>query len=520
MTNEERFDTLFAGLRRAYGTYRLPNTDELEEGEKHEGRAVTVRADLTIEHWRDHLSGTTSVGVTPIDDDDSVSFGAIDIDVYKGLDVPQLCGLLSDYPVIPCRTKSGGVHIYLFTKEKVPAALMQRKLRELAQTLGYGTSEVFPKQTHVLSNRGDIGSWINMPYFGGDTSNRYALRLDGTKQTMEMFLERAEQRRVSKDELRALKFGKKVAAVEGAVADDRFDQAPPCLQFLAGQGFPEGARNNSMMNIVVYLKLRYPDNEEWKAHLDSYNQLYMVPPLPSREITTIEKSAERKDYSYMCSQPPIAPYCNRDKCLKMKYGVGSGSGATAVLTNARMLNTDPPVYFIDVDGTTVDFQTENLQSQILFQRRLMDVKKFWPEQPRTAWQKILRDLVENTQVIEVPTQNTEHGHFIHFVFEYFRLHVQTQGVDAIVNLRQPYYDEAKSEVHFMLPHLMPYVKKQGMGYIHLSKAVKYLHQAGATYYQYKEDESEASESHLIYMMAHKVTDKTLEVEDEVTKEVF
>ena len=44
---------------------------------------------------------------------------------------------------------------------------------ELAAGIGYGGVEIFPKQREVLVDRGDIGSWLNMPYFEGETSVRY-----------------------------------------------------------------------------------------------------------------------------------------------------------------------------------------------------------------------------------------------------------------------------------------------------------------------------------------------------------
>ena len=60
-------------------------------------------------------------------------------------------------PLIVCRSKSGGAHVFLFTKENIPASLMQSKLKEMAIILGYEGSEIFPKQTEILS--GTWGHW-------------------------------------------------------------------------------------------------------------------------------------------------------------------------------------------------------------------------------------------------------------------------------------------------------------------------------------------------------------------------
>jgi hypothetical protein len=70
-------------------------------------------------------------------------------------------------PLVPCRSKSGGLHLFMFATEPVLAKAMQDCLRELAAGLGIAGSEIFPKQAELLSDRGDQGTWMIMPYFGG-----------------------------------------------------------------------------------------------------------------------------------------------------------------------------------------------------------------------------------------------------------------------------------------------------------------------------------------------------------------
>jgi hypothetical protein len=40
---------------------------------------------------------------------------------------------------------------------------MQSKLKEMAIILGYEGSEIFPKQTEILVERGDTGNFLNYP---------------------------------------------------------------------------------------------------------------------------------------------------------------------------------------------------------------------------------------------------------------------------------------------------------------------------------------------------------------------
>ena len=50
---------------------------------------------------------------------------------------------------------------------------MQDKLMEIKAVLGYGGSEVFPKQTE-LKSQDDTGNFLNLPYFNFENSTRYA----------------------------------------------------------------------------------------------------------------------------------------------------------------------------------------------------------------------------------------------------------------------------------------------------------------------------------------------------------
>ena len=137
----ERFYHLFAGLERAYGTYKTDSADIREDG-KIGGRATTMRGTVTPSLWRDHLNGKSSLGIVPINDQGECQFGAIDIDVYN-LDIESVIVKLEPLKtkLVPCLSKSGGLHLYMFTEEWIPAATMQKKLKEI---------QVFPLEELLL----------------------------------------------------------------------------------------------------------------------------------------------------------------------------------------------------------------------------------------------------------------------------------------------------------------------------------------------------------------------------------
>ena len=59
----------------------------------------------------------------------------------------------------------------------------------MAKALGFGDMEIFPKQTELLAERGDVGNFLNLPYHGGIRGMRYALDDNGEAITETDFYE-------------------------------------------------------------------------------------------------------------------------------------------------------------------------------------------------------------------------------------------------------------------------------------------------------------------------------------------
>jgi hypothetical protein len=143
----ERFSRLFRGLDRAYGSLDLTTKDARG---KQKGKYKFVHEPRTLATYRSHLDGGTSIGVVPINEDNLCLWGAIDVDQYP-LDHSAILRKLRDaaMPLVVCRSKSGGAHLYLFLTEQVEAEKVQLKLKEIAAEIGLGGCEIFP-QSAVL----------------------------------------------------------------------------------------------------------------------------------------------------------------------------------------------------------------------------------------------------------------------------------------------------------------------------------------------------------------------------------
>ena len=451
MTDITRFKAIFSGLDIAYGTYKI---ESAKGNGKQAGKAVVVRKPPTDDLWQKHLEGVEpSLGIIPIRAENTCIWGCIDIDQYP-LDHTGLIKLIRDneLPLIVCRSKSGGAHVFLFTKEPIPAADMQKFLRASAALLGQAGREIFPKQAEILIDRGDIGNFLNLPYFGGDETMRYAIKDDGSAATIEEFYALYDQYVQGPD----LEFPE-----EPKKADVPIKDGPPCLQSICAQGVPEGTRNNALFNFGVYLKKAHPGT--WDNLLVEYNFKYVSPPLPNNELQVIIKQLGRKDYKYKCKDAPINAFCNSGLCRTRKHGIGAHGPDAPQLSALSKYNSEPPLWFLDVNGKRVELDTESLFNQVAFQKACVEKLNTLPPAVRKQdWEQLLNglltEMVESEHITEASEDTTVTGRFNDLVEE-FCAHIQ-QGIDRDeILLGRPWTSDEEAKTYFRIKDLEQHLKR-------------------------------------------------------------
>ena len=173
----ERYIKIFDGYRSAYGianiknAYRDPNSGKLK---LKPGDYRWNYEELTDQIYKDHLSGTKSIGIQPTNENGEAKFGVIDIDPkkYDGFSKQLYLETIQQYdlPLIPIESKSGGLHLYLFMTEFVSSTLIVSFLSNLLPIFNLKPDcEIFPKQTQLTKDpeTGILkpGQFINLPYF-------------------------------------------------------------------------------------------------------------------------------------------------------------------------------------------------------------------------------------------------------------------------------------------------------------------------------------------------------------------
>ena len=108
----EKFSAIFDGLQQAYGTFKI---EKQTQNGKNAGKAAVIREPRTTDLWEGHLSGEgKGIGIIPINEDNHVKWGCIDIDQYP-LDHTDLITRIrkARIPLVVCRSKSGGAPCFV-----------------------------------------------------------------------------------------------------------------------------------------------------------------------------------------------------------------------------------------------------------------------------------------------------------------------------------------------------------------------------------------------------------------------
>jgi len=449
----EKFSVVFNGLQLAYGTYKI---EKKQANGKNTGRAAIMREPRTTALWEGHLSGKgRAIGIIPINEDNNCVWGCIDVDQYP-LDHKLLVEKIRKLklPLVVCRSKSGGAHCFLFTTEWVEAKDMQATLQQISAALGYGGSEIFPKQVKLHLDRDDVGNFLNLPYYDAEDGLRYAIKDDGTSATLDEFFELYETHKQTPEQLLQLQIGEEA---ESATLKD----GPPCLQFLVKNKIGEGARNNGLFNLGVYVRKAYPDS--WETEIMTYNLQYLDPPLAINEVTVITKQLNRKDYTYKCSDAPINAHCNKELCQTRKHGVGAAIQGAAI-ANLRKYNSVPPVWFVDVNGEPLELDTEALMSQPVFQKACMEQLNFMPRSvSKQIWEArigaLMNEMRDNeSAIMEVAEDASISGQFYDYLEE-FCAHMQKANDKEEILLKRPWTDEEEGVTYFRLKDFEAFLKR-------------------------------------------------------------
>ena len=222
----KRLADLFEGDPDQFITTSL--TGEVDERGKHQAKYVTIHEPLTSDKWQEHLDGKVRVGVRP-ENNEKAKWGCIDVDptTYKNYSQKKYVGIIQEYnlPLVPVKSKSGGLHLFLFLKDWASVEDIRKKLDEWNDTF-FMANEVFP-----------MNKAVSMPYYNMNATIEFAFDDHSNPLMIGSFLTLAESKRLSVKEL----YNLKTNAYE---PEADWQHYPPCVQKLITDPWPANNRNN------------------------------------------------------------------------------------------------------------------------------------------------------------------------------------------------------------------------------------------------------------------------------------
>ena len=312
----QRFALLFKGKTNTYVRNELPK-EKPEAGQKIKTKITNNEGTVDKELLTSHLEGEFGVGICPVNAEGKCYFGVLDIDYYQSK-IKRILYFIREYqlPLLPFRSKSGGLHVYLMLSKSVSAKTMRELLAEinyyfsLDTIYGKNKVEIFPKQEKAEG----YGSAITLPYFNAENPYTYLLDLDGNPVDFKEALDYIQKHLTT------------VEAVKDALEHLPYNDAPPCIQralISEEVGGEDSGRNNFLFSYAVYAKKKY--NNGFEDYVKEINDKFEVP-LEDNVVEQICSSVKNNEYLYKCKDIPCNSFCDKIRCRKREYGLGKDKG--------------------------------------------------------------------------------------------------------------------------------------------------------------------------------------------------
>jgi len=452
MKRVERFKALYEGYTKSYGIVNV--TGEKVDGMKVDSNFHMVHREMSESLWQDHLNGSCSLSILPIDEKMCCRWAAIDIDDYNGFGHREVAIAIGQQklPFVVHRTKSGGGHIFVYFKKPVLVKNIRKKLMEIGACLGYAEEEFFPKQSKVNFEQGDTGNMLQLPYFDCEQTLRFAYDDKGEELIdFDKYLDFVESKKIS---------AKEFLAIDVINIENEWEGAPPCIASILSRSVEQGSRNDTMFHIGVFLIKKHSKEGPWKDHMERINQQYFSPNLNTKELTSIMEQLDKKDYGYKCQQSPFKDFCQKSVCSQRRYGITGGDNID--LSGCVKMLSFPPIWFVNVDDQRIELTTDQFHSQEQFSKRVLEETNMVMNIYKgNEWRNKIRNLTKDIIEVEAPYETTKEGMLLSELKNFLDPNrARGNSKKDLSALDKNYYDVETNTIHFKLNTLMEWLRQR------------------------------------------------------------
>ena len=449
-----KFLKLFAGDDTCYLKSSLTGEDD-ERGKK-SAQYQTIRESVTESLWEQHLNGSIRIGIKP-EKDGKCLWGCIDVDPhnYKSYSEKKYVDIINKYnlPLVAVRSKSGGLHIFIFLSEPAEVSKVLKKLNAI-NTQYFQALEVFP-----------CNKMLNMPYFNMNSSMEFAFDDRNNPVMAGRFLEIAEDKKISPEDF----YNYKVKEYD---VESDWSHYPPCVQKLIQEGWSSNNRNNYLFNVLV-LEMKKTTSlsmQQIEEIAQQRNLAIFTKPLERNEVSALAKSVHKSSYEFQCppKHPELQPICNKDLCKSRRLGIGEA--VPEIIDNFQNITyiRDPKntFYEFDYENQRVIVSPEDMKDEKAFRVKLLRYGKFWMTLPKPRKGPNPFELLMKG-VVEQAVENKDHAYAdtleeekYSMLKDFFESHIEQ---DKFEKLKDGYVilDTSTNVCYFKKITLDSFLKKKG-----------------------------------------------------------
>jgi len=321
----EEFRKLFTGLTDNFGKADMATAKVDPDTNKLKPIYQWAKESVTPLHYKQHLEGIISIGIQPCTPEGTANFGCIDIDPdnYADYELETYLKRIQEnqLPLLPIKSKSGGLHCFVFLTKNMPAKDLRNALQTFLHPLKLDPdTEKFPKQHQLETDSNGAlrpGNFINLPYFNQKNTERYAIGKNNKPLTLEEFINVANSNKITPENLKKLVTEADERMLKGG--DPEFLDGPPCLQILSQPPRLLDKRDRFLYNYAVFAKKKYGD--KWENNVVSANQKYLSPPIDKGVVDSKINSWKKSIAGHKCHEKPMHDVCKRHICIKRQFGI-------------------------------------------------------------------------------------------------------------------------------------------------------------------------------------------------------
>lgn len=459
----QSFMNLFTGSKHNYGEHIYSDVDPSTGKEKGTSKTITNKL-ITIEEYRNHLDGKKGLGVIPINEENNkCRFAVIDVDIYDiNYNVYISAIERNNFPLVPFKSKSGGLHLYLFFSEESSAIKAKEIIKTFSSLLSIDilvkrrkneSVEIFPKQSKL--GKGQIGNWINLPYFNAGNTKSPALR-NGKELSLNEALVYIKEKQTN------------IKDVTEFLEDLQFNDAPPCLQRLNLLNILEenSGRNNYLFSFGVFFKKK--DENFFEQNLKELN-LDLLKPIPEKELqATIISSLNKRDYVYKCKENPLVDFCDKKLCRKREFGVGKDGGYFSSIESGKLyqFKTSQPYYEWEVrlqgqeNFVKLRFKSEEeiIKQDAFLKLCMRELYELPSKLKQSEWFVKVNQALKEIEIVTVDEDDdiSEYTLLKNLIIEFLTSRSMAEKKDQIF-AKRVYFEQSSKEYYFRVKDLSEYI---------------------------------------------------------------